>query len=119
MNALDRKVENALYKAIVIFRLSAPIKTGNLRYNAIKMQRVSEGVWRVFIDETIAPYAKYTILPWRQKPIKMGNFKKRQTVIRQRTWRNPNEGWWDKAARSFAINLNQILQGELKTAWKI
>ncbi len=98
-----------------ILRARAPYKTGNLRYNAIKLEMIDENTCRLYVDESIAPYMPYTNEPWEQKLIKMGNFKKGETVTRLRTWSNPNEGWFDKAAEEIAQHIARRLGGQLKS----
>lgn len=95
-----------------ILRARAPYKTGNLRNNAIKIEFV-DNVCRLYVDEKIAPYMKYTNEPWDQKLISMGNFRKGEKVTRLRTWRNPNQGWWERAVQEIAEHIAQRVKGEL------
>lgn len=96
-----------------ILRKLAPIDTGNLRYNAIRIEMPDEDTIVIYVDESIAPYMPYTNEVWRQKLIKMGNFLPGQVVERMRTWRNPNEGWFDRAARTIALYVAQKTGGTL------
>lgn len=84
-------------KAVAMLRGLAPKDTGNLANNAIRFQ-MTDNKFEIFIDQAIAPYMPYTNEVWEQKMIKMGNFKKGETVERMRTWENPNEGWFNAAA---------------------
>ncbi len=77
-----------------ILRNAAPYKTGNLRYNAIKLEMVDANTVRLYVDEDIAPYMKYTNEPWNH-----GN--------------NPNEGWFDRAAQRIAEHVAQVTGGTL------
>ena len=62
-------------------RAITPIDTGNLKYNAIKIEFSSDmSECRIYVDEAIAPYMPYTNEPWISPK---WNGKK-----------NPNEGWW-------------------------
>lgn len=97
-----------------ILRARAPYKTGNLRYNAIKLEMIDAHTCRLYVDEDIAPYMKYTNEPWEEKEIPMGNFKEGETTTRMRTWKNPNEGWFDKAAEEIAQHIARRTRGELK-----
>ena len=65
-----------------ILRDRAPYKTGNLRYNAIKLEMLDANTARLYVDEEIAPYMPYTNEKWINRP-----------------GINPNEGWFDEAAQ--------------------
>lgn len=75
----------------------APIDTGNLRYNAIKMEFTNPNECHIFIDEAIAPYMPFTNEPWIS-PKWHGK-------------KNPNEHWFDDAADYIA----SLIGAELKT----
>lgn len=77
-----------------------PIDTGNLRYNAKIFRAVSANEIEIGIDGGIAPYMVYTNEPWISPK---WNGKK-----------NPNEGWFDLAARSFADELAKRLGGTVE-----
>ena len=96
-----------------IVRNMAPVDTGNLRYNAIQFEMLDETTFEIFVDESIAPYMPYTNEVWRQKIIKMGNFVPGEVIERMRTWRNPNEGWFDRAARLVALFVAQKVGGTI------
>ena len=99
----------------LMLRMSAPYKTGNLKYNAIKLEMLNDKTARLYVDEKVAPYMKYTNEPWEQKLIRMGNFKPGETVVRLRTWRNPNELWFDRAVQEIAEHIAKKLKGELRS----
>lgn len=103
-------------ECVEIIKRMSPIKTGNLRYNAIRFEMPDERTFKIFVDENIAPYMPYTNEVWRRKIIKMGNFLPGQVVERMRTWNNPNEGWFDRAVRTAILYVQQRLGGTL-TAW--
>lgn len=79
-----------------ILRNAAPYKTGNLRYNAIKIEFVGD-TCRLYVDEKIAPYMKYTNEPWANG-------------------KNPNEEWFDRAAQKIAQHIAQRTKGDLRVA---
>lgn len=90
------------------FLQQTPIDTGNLRHNAKMFRAVSANEIEIGIDGSIAPYMVYTNEPWISP--------------RWKGKENPNEGWFDVAARSFADELAkrlggtvEILEGEEKT----
>lgn len=72
-----------------------PIDTGNLAYSAIKGIWISDKVFRIYIDENIAPYMIYTNEPWEK-----GN--------------NPNLNWFEKAAKFITTYLSIRLNGEVR-----
>lgn len=92
----------ALYNTI---KINSPIDTGNLRYNGIKFERVSENEWRIFVDAdtptSIAFYMKYTNEDWN-------NF---APPLYGKT--NPNAHWWNAEAENFLRMLTDILQGKI------
>lgn len=87
--ALCKECEN-------ILRMSAPYRTGNLRYNAIKIE-IMGNKCRLYVDEKIAPYMEYTNEPWKNG-------------------KNPNEGWFDRAADKIARHIAERTKGELYNA---
>lgn len=96
-----------------LLRARAPYKTGNLRIDAIKVSFPDAHTCVIYVDESIAPYMKYTNEPWEQRLITMGNFRKGERVTRMRTWDNPHEGWFDKAAQEIAELIAARLHGVL------
>ena len=74
--------------------------TGNLRYNATKIERVSDNHYRISMDQGTAPYMPFTNEPW--------------TVSRWRGSKNPNEGWFDRAVKIYANELAHNLGGTIK-----
>lgn len=77
-----------------ILRAAAPYKTGNLRYNGIRVEYIDADTCRLYVDENIAPYMMYTNEPWQHG-------------------KNPNEGWFDRAAEKIAERIAQFSKGEL------
>ena len=92
-----------------ILRAAAPHKTGNLRYNAIKLEMLDANTCRLYVDEDIAPYMKYTNEPWTPK-IKVNGGE----IIGARLSRNPNEGWFDRAAQKILEHIARRTKGELR-----
>lgn len=91
----NRDLEAIISSGVAILRVIAPIDTGNLRYNAIKMKSLGEGKWKIYIDEKVAPYMVYTNEPWKKG-------------------KNPHEYWFDDAARFLAWYINGRLNGTIK-----
>lgn len=93
----------ALYNTI---NINSPFDTGNLRYNGIKFERVSDTEWRIYVDadeykKSVAYYMKYTNEDWNQfAPPLYGKT-------------NPNLHWWNKEAANFAQMLTILLHGEI------
>ena len=88
---------NRLVEAI---RSVSPIDTGNLRYNAIRVEFLDENTCRIYVDEAIAPYMPYTTEPW-VSPKWHGK-------------KNPNEGWWQiKATEVVKTTIREILNDRI------
>lgn len=73
--------------------------TGNLAFNATKLEVVSEIEAFIGVDKDVAPYMPYTNEPWISPK---WNGKK-----------NPNEKWFDKTAKELAEHLATLYDGKL------
>lgn len=73
--------------------------TGNMAFNASKI-RHNKNSSVIYVDPRIAPYLPYTNEPWISP--------------RWKGHKNPNQGWFERAADSVAEWLAKELQGELK-----
>lgn len=73
-----------------------PYDTGNLKFNAIKGIWVDEHTFRIYIDESVAPYVFFTNEKWVKRPSS-----------------NPNEGWVDKMVRFIAYRIAQKTKGKI------
>lgn len=82
------------------FRKSSPIRTGNLRFNAIRYVFVSLTREEVYIDLDIAPYAPYTNEPW--------------VAPKWKGKKNPNEGWIERGIEEAINKANQIMKARIK-----
>ena len=82
------------------FRKTSPIKTGNLRFNAIRYVFVSPKREEVYIDLDIAPYMPYTNEPWISPKWK-GK-------------KNPNEKWFEKGVEEAIKRTNKIMKARVK-----
>lgn len=94
----ERFNEICLY-AVDRLRYFAPIDTGNLKYNAIRYEWINETTFKIYVDESIAPYMPYTNEKW--------------IAARWNGKKNPNEGWFDSACEFIIDLLTQELHGEL------
>ena len=74
--------------------------TGNMALNASHIKHPDEKTAIIYVDENIAPYVYYTNEPW-ESPFWKGK-------------KNPNEGWFEKAADRVANILSQRLKGNIK-----
>lgn len=83
--------------AINYLKANSPIDTGNLRYNSIKYKAYGDTI-KIYVDETIAPYMKFTNEPWFNGG-------------------NPNEGWWNKTIEEILRLIALYLKGELIKKW--
>ncbi len=88
-----------MQNVMTVFKSVVPIRTGNLKHNAVKLEDKGNGVWEITIDQSIAPYMPYTNEPWVSPK---WNGKK-----------NPNEHWFDDAAGLIALLIAQELNGTL------
>lgn len=90
------------FRAYYINRYGKKVRgsTGNLAYNSITKKFTPSGNCVIFVDESIAPYMPYTNEPWLS--------------ARWKGHKNPNEGWFDRAALKIAENIAKSLEGEVK-----
>ena len=95
-----QEFEQACLLCVRKLRELAPKKTGNLAFNAIQFQFVDENTCEIYVNEEIAPYMPYTNEPWIS-PYWGGK-------------KNPNEGWFDRAADTIASLCAQAVKGDLK-----
>lgn len=75
--------------------------TGNMALNAAKIMFPTPDTCRIYIDESIAPYIPYTNEPW--------------VAARWKGKKNPNEGWFERAADYIAKYISKKANGEVKT----
>lgn len=87
----------AVVTAFNVFRVGVPIDTGNMRYNATRLESLGNNVYRITVSADIAPYVPYTNEPWISP---RWNGKK-----------NPNEGWFESGVENVATVLAQQLGG--------
>lgn len=95
-----QEFENVCMYAVRELRRLAPKDTGNLAYNAIRYEWVDPDTFRIYVDPDIAPYMPYTTEPWISP---RWNGKK-----------NPNEGWFQRAADYIAHMVASYAKGELE-----
>ena len=74
--------------------------TGNMALNAAQIRFPSPDVCEIYIDDEIAPYLPYTIEPWLSP--------------RWKGKKNPNEGWFERAAAYIAQYVAKNVKGEIK-----
>lgn len=98
---MDKTIDNAVLATFLYIRNRTPIDTGNLRFNALQMN-VRKTLARIYVDEKIAPYMKYTNENWNNfRPPLYGK-------------QNPNEGWWDRTAEDAVHLLATLLGGTVQ-----
>lgn len=93
------KFKRSCEKACAQLRNLAPKDTGNLAYNAIKIEFPSPNVCHIYVDESIAPYMPFTTRPWVHP--------------RWHGKKNPNEGWWQSAGEFLTEYVAQQVGGEI------
>lgn len=105
---IDTVLEQALFvlredliprRAGVKLKHPERIVTGNMKYNATRIEYLDAKTSKVFVDENIAPYVPYTNEPWISP--------------RWKGAKNPNEGWFDDFALKYAQAIASALGGEL------
>ena len=81
-------------------RKRAPYDTGNLSTNGVRYMWKGKDTFVIYVDESIAPYMKYTNENWDlfQPPL---HGKK-----------NKNEAWWQDAIKIVVEYLKKELNGE-------
>lgn len=94
----NAKFRELCQKEVEWLRSFAPKDTGNLAYNAIKISFPAENVCEIYINESIAPYMKFTEYPWLS--------------LKWNGKKNPNEGWFENAAKMIYYGLAEKLSGK-------
>lgn len=79
-----------------------PYDTGNLKLNAIKGKWINKTTYRIWVDEEVADYMKYTNENWTQfSPPLQGK-------------QNPHENWWKEACNFVAHFISDKTGGKVK-----
>lgn len=100
MTDADR-IQAAFLRAVVAAKKASPYRFGNLRKFGVSSRVNSNRELDIYVDVFEAPYMKYTNEPWSTfKPPLRGK-------------KNPNEGWWGRAALAAARSLARDLGGDL------
>lgn len=95
----DSEFKTMCEQIVERFRGFVPIDTGNLRYNAVKIEFPTPQECHIYVDEVLAPYMPFTNEPWLSKKWHGKN--------------NPNEHWWEDTCKFFIETIAQELKGEL------
>lgn len=97
---MENDLNKAVQAAFIIIRGKSPIRTGNLRYNAIRQVEEDKRA-EIYVDENVAPYMKYTNEHWSKfRPPLYGNL-------------NPNYMWWNKTVETAITAIGIILNAEV------
>ena len=102
------KFESICMGAVREIKKRAPIKTGNLRNDAIKYEWKDRDTFIIYVDEEIAPYMPFTNEPWEST-----NHGRWQTK-RGKVKKNPNLGWWDRGAKVTINYIARRIKGTIK-----
>ena len=90
---------------VELVKISSPINTGNLRHNAIRYEFIDKDTFKIYVDESIAPYMPFTNEIWLSE-----KWINKKTGIKAV---NPNEGWWqNKAVGSVILGIMRELDVE-------
>lgn len=95
---VDKKSWDAFFKSLlnaIRNQMFVPYDTGNLKFSALRGIWSSNNTFQIYVDESIAPYMKYTQEPWKKG-------------------KNPNEGWFDKLVQFVSNYIAVNLNGEIK-----
>ena len=89
-------------KVVEAIRSVAPYDTGKLSKDAIRYEFLDDNTCKIYVDENIASYMKYTNESWDNfRPPLYGK-------------QNPNERWWDnKAVESVVKTIGQLLADKI------
>ena len=86
-------------------RRRCPRDTGNLMTNGIQFVWLGNFKFKIYVNESIAPYMPYTNEPWIS-PKWNGK-------------RNPNEAWWQDAFKLLVDLIVERLKGRIKGLIKV
>ena len=73
--------------------------TGNMAFNASKLEFTTPDIAKIYVDKRIAPYVPYTNEPW--------------VAAKWKGHKNPNEGWFKRAAEIVALSIARSINGEI------
>lgn len=114
------------HEALRIFKKYVPKDTQNMARNATKLRGTGRYRCEIFIDENVAPYSIYTVIPWADTSPVIVRAKNPAWIGRSSfLWnrgdsedgtpkKNPNEGWIEGAVAALAQELADRLGGKLK-----
>lgn len=94
-----KNFNNLVYDALEFVKTYAPIDTGNLKYNAIRVVYETPNRAKIIVDQSIAPYMPYTNEPWIS-PKWHGK-------------KNPNEHWWQDTVETLVWYICEEYKGKL------
>ena len=96
------KIQRAFLRAMAEARRVSPYRTGNLRLFGMSSRIANGHELDIYVNEKEAPYMKYTNESWSKfGPPLQGK-------------KNPNEGWWEKVAKTAARSIARDLGGTLQ-----
>ena len=98
-----QQIELAIMDAVSTLRHFIPKDTGNMRYNAFKIEPLGDMKWKIFIDEKVAPYVVYVNEKW-VSPKWNGKT-------------NPNEGFWQYIVKRLADMIATAINGKIKWSY--
>lgn len=102
----ESDVERLAELARIYIYMHTPYDTGNLRQNSLKIERIGEKSWRIFIDLDIAPYQVYL----NEKPSK---WHKQKTGGEWYAKKNRHYHWWEHMMEDLAVYLQTVSQGDI------
>lgn len=102
----EQDVERLAELARIYIYMHAPYDTGNLRQNSLKLTRVGDKSWRIFIDLKIAPYQVY--LNEKQE-----KFYKNKPGGEWQAKRNRHYKWWQKTIQGLVMYLQDVAEKDI------
>ena len=106
MGISHKRQESIMNAALELMRDIAPKDTENLADNGLLLKDLGDGKWRIYVDNSIAPYMPYTNEQWvdeKWRNKKTGEMHK-----------NPNEGWWHVACQEAIRLIGNRLKGTIR-----
>ena len=91
------EIENKIKTAVSVSRVIIPKETGNMRYNSLKLKKVNDTTYEVYMDLKIAPYAPYV------NERLDGHHTAKQLY---------NEDFWERVVQSIFNQLKSTLSGD-------
>ena len=131
MKITQAAFERAIADALLAFRGAEPAASHNMEENATKKKITGNFEGKIYIDQAVAPYWKYTEFTWAETSPVIVNAPRNPSLLGKSSvlWdngdkpdgkpkKNPNEGWTEGAMRVAAERIAASLGGKI-TKWSV